>query len=1051
LRSFNTSRNWPLSLRGVAAGLIALSLTLPSFARDPERILSQYVRTSWGPEEGFPGGSISSITQTGDGYLWIGTDRGLIRFDGVSFRKFEQAAPNAFSIGAVKGLLADEKGDLWVLLQNTKLLRYHAGLFELIRGEAENGITAICLDPSGGVLASSLAKGTLAYDGKQFKAVSAGPVFEDPVARANGVLPDQRNTRLSWSTGVTSHLLAAPTSAVISMAATGEGKIWLGTENKGLFLVVAGRPAVPYGLSGKKITGVLPFQDQQLWIGTDTGVVRWTGTEFTHAGVPATFQHAEILSLVRDSDSNIWVGTPHGLLRYKANEVLTEQASTTNSPVSALFEDREHNLWIGGPGAVERLRNSVFVSYSVADGLSSERNGPVFVDDDGRTWFAPLDGGLYWMKGVQRARVSEAGLAEDVVYSISGRGNEVWVGRQHGGLTVLRTRGSSITAKTYTTADGLAQNSVYSVFQSRDGTVWAGTLGSGISAFRNGGFSTYTVANGMSSNMVTSIAENSDGTLWLATSNGLNSFSKGRWRVYGVKDGLPSADLNCVLADSKGVVWIGSTAGIAFLDSDHIKVPVQAAKELHEPIFGIAEDHNGSLWIATSSHVLRVNAASLLLGRWNDADVREYGVPDGLLGTEGVKRDASVVQDGLGRIWFSMNRGLSVADPNRAAASSPGALVHVEAVTVDGNPVPAQLPIQISSARQRIVFGCVGLSLSNPERVRYRYKLDGFDRDWSEPTPMQTAIYTNLRAGSYRFRVIASNSEGQWNGAEAGVELSVTPTVWQTWWFRIGLVLCAGLAILMAYRYRVRQVTRLLNARFEERLAERTRIAQDLHDTLLQGVLSASMQLHVGVDQLPDDSPARATLNRVVNLMGRVIDEGRNTLRGLRSPIESPQELVSALSRVPQELGSEDGIDFRVVVEGPSLPLRSVVRDDVYSIGREALVNAFRHSQASSVELELEYAPTLLTIVVRDNGCGIDREMLKTGRDGHWGMSGMRERAERIGAKVKVMSRPGSGTEVELRVPGEVAFESNASHPASKWFRNLNLRRKEKAQKQRAG
>ena len=1039
------------------AGVIAVCLTGSAFATDPNRMVSQYVHTTWGAEKGFPGGSISSIAQTGDGYLWIGTDRGLIRFDGLGFRKFEIAKPNSLPIGPVKSLLADDQGNLWVLLQNTKLLRYHQGVFELSRGEAENGITAICRSAAGTVLVSSLARGTLAYNGKQFEDFSSGPVFEDPVARANGAPRDDRNTHLSWSTGVTSHLLAAPMSAVVAMTATADGKIWLGSEDKGLFLQTAEKTtAVPKGLPRQKITSLLPLESPELWIGTSKGVVRWTGTEFTRAGVPPALQHIEVLSLIRDSDSNIWAGTALGLLRYNASGVSSSfaQASVTDSAVNALFEDREHNLWIGGPRGLERLRDSAFVTYSVADGLPSDRNGPVFVDAEGRTWFAPLEGGLYWTKGREHGRVTEAGLDRDIIYSISGRGNELWVGRQHGGLTVLRTSGAVFTTKTYTQADGLAQNSVYAVHQSRDGTVWAGTLGAGISAFREGRFSTYTTATGISSNMVTSITESPDGTVWLATSNGLSAFSNGRWRVFTVRDGLPSADLNCLLVDSSGVLWVGSIAGIALLSSDHVQVPLDLPDALREPIFGIAEHRNGWLWIATSNHVLRVKRGGLLTSRRSEADVRAFGISDGLLGTEGVKRERSVVADGMGRIWFSMNQGLSVVDPNRAPGTSSPALVHVDTVTVDGNAVDSQLPIHISSARQRITFDYAGLSLSNSERVRYRYRLDGFDQDWSEPTTIRTAIYTNLRPGSYRFRVMASNGEGLWNGAEGEVALSVTPTLWQTWWFRLGFVLCAGVAVVAVYRLRIAQMRRLLNARFEERLAERTRIAQDLHDTLLQGVLSASMQLHVGVDQLPDDSPARATLNRVVNLMGRVIDEGRNTLRGLRSSTESSQDLTASFSRVPQEIGMQEGVDFRVIVEGPSLSLRSVIRDDVYSIGREALVNALRHSCARSIEVELEYAPTLLTIVIRDNGCGIDPAMLESGRDGHWGLSGMRERAERIGARVKVMSRPGNGTEVELRVPGDIAFESNASRAASKWFGRRNHRRAEKndpTQKQRVG
>jgi signal transduction histidine kinase len=280
------------------------------------------------------------------------------------------------------------------------------------------------------------------------------------------------------------------------------------------------------------------------------------------------------------------------------------------------------------------------------------------------------------------------------------------------------------------------------------------------------------------------------------------------------------------------------------------------------------------------------------------------------------------------------------------------------------------------------------------------------------------------------------------------------PPVWQSWWFPLVCIALAAALTFALYLVWAFQVTRKLNQRFEERLAERTRVAQELHDTLLQGVLSASMQLHVAVDQLPESSPVRPALNRVLELMGRVINEGRNTLQGLRSSIENPQDLKNSLSRVPEELGMDEGIDFRVVVEGSSMPLRSVVRDDVYSIGREALVNAFRHSQAKRIDVELDYAPSQLRVLVRDDGCGIDTRVIESGRDGHWGLSGMRERAGRIGARLKVMSRAGAGTEVELRVPGDIAFESASPASASKWLIGLyhwHSRRNDRASRRQEG
>jgi hypothetical protein len=266
------------------------------------------------------------------------------------------------------------------------------------------------------------------------------------------------------------------------------------------------------------------------------------------------------------------------------------------------------------------------------------------------------------------------------------------------------------------------------------------------------------------------------------------------------------------------------------------------------------------------------------------------------------------------------------------------------------------------------------------------------------------------------------------------------PPMWQSWWFVPLCLLAAAGATFAFYRIWLFQVTSKLHLRFEERLAERTRVAQELHDTLLQGVLSASMQLHVAVDQLPEDSPTLPAFNRILQLMGQVIDEGRNTLRGLRSSIDNTHDLKNSFSRIPQELGEQNGVDFRVVVQGPSVPLRSVIRDDVYSIGREAVVNAFRHAHARNIDVELEYAASQLRVLVRDDGCGIDSQVLASGRDGHWGLSGMRERAERIGAKLKVLSRARAGTEVELRVPSEIAFGTHPFHSAHRWFPSLHRR-----------
>jgi signal transduction histidine kinase len=731
----------------------------------------------------------------------------------------------------------------------------------------------------------------------------------------------------------------------------------------------------------------------------------------------------------------VWIGTNNQLIRVsRQGAVAISKRDSDAVPVTALFEDREGNVWTGMSQGIERLRESVFVTYSPAEGVPAENNGPVYVDVESRVWFGPAAGGLYWLKDGKVERVNSGGLHDDVIYSITGDKNGLWIGRQKGGLTRLSYKDGTYRTETYNEAQGLAQNSVYAINQNRDGSVWAGTLSGGVSQFKNGKFTNYTTAHGLAANTVDAIVEATDGTMWFATPNGVSILSNDRWQTFRVENGLPSNRVNCLFEDPDGLLWVGTDDGVAFFEAGRFQMPAKLPPSLHEPVLGLVADSAGSLWIATVNHVLRVKRDNLRNGQLAETDVTEFGAADGLPGHEGVRRNRSVTRGPAGMIWFSLSSGLAVVDPNRLGRTSAPAIVHINALAADGNPVELGERIRIPARPHRIAFSFVGLSLAIPERVKFRYRLDGLDHEWSAPVSAGEAIYTNLGPGSYRFHVMASNGDGSWNSSVASLGFEIAPAFWQTWWFRVSGLLALVLLGLALYRFRLLQLTRQLNVRFEERLAERTLIAQELHDTLLQGFLSASMQLNVAVDQLPAESPARPRLVRVLDLMRQVIEEGRNAVRGLRVSESNVEDIAIALSSMNQELNPGGETVFRVIVEGSPRALHPIVRDEVYRISREAVVNAFRHARAKNIMVEVSYLDNALRVLVNDDGRGIDSEVLESGRDGHWGLSGMRERAERIKARLKVRSRVGSGTEVELSVPTAVAFQTQSKRSFN-WFR----------------
>ena len=988
---------------------------ITAWSVDPGRTPSQYVREKWGIDDGFPGGPVYCMTQTPDGFLWIGTERGLVRFDGLSFQLEDSKRKDVPSLGRILGLVVGHDGDLWMRAGRSTLL--HRDKQEVIYdprkalGRPAISVSAIVRSRDDSLLLWVLEgePSAITLRGNQFETLAAPAGFSR--------------------------------SPVQALAQTHNGDIWVGTRDAGLFRITSGQTLrITDGLPDLKINAITPAGEGQLWVGTDNGVVRWDGQKLSTAGIPSSLAGVQALSLLVDRDANLWVGTnSNGLARFNSHGIswMKEGPGQANDAVTALFEDREGDVWAGSSSGIERIRDSVFVTYSPAEGMPAESNGPVYTDRDGRFWFAPQQGGLWRLSDGALERVSEAGLNGDIVYAMAGGREGIWIGRQHGGLTLLRTtEHSGIAApKTFTIRDGLAQNSVYAVYESRDGSLWAGTLSGGVSRLMNGRFTTFTESQGLGANTVVAIAETSDATMWFATPKGLSAFAGGHWRTLGMREGLPSENINCLLEDSGSVLWIGTAKGLSYWTAGGVHRPTSMLATLHEPIMGIAEDRKGSLWISTSAHVIRANRARLLQGVLTDGDSREFTVADGLRGTEGVKRSRSVVADPAGRIWFSLNRGISLVDPGRLTQNSAPAMVHVSALSADGAMANLTGRVHIPGGKKRLTLEFGAVSLSFPERVRYRYLLQGFERDWRGPVTTREAVYTNLSPGTYQFHVMASNPDGVWNVQEAALEFAVDPLLWQTAWFQAAMVLLCALTGWGLYRWRIHLITRRMNLRFEERLAERTRIAQELHDTLLQGFVSISMQVHVAADVLPEDSKVKPILTRALQGMRQVIDEGRNTVRGLRLSKSASLDLEEAFSQVRQEVDStaNGDVDFRVVIDGQQRPLQPLLRDEVYRIGREGLINAFRHSHARHVEIELRYSSSQLQVFIRDDGAGIDPAILETGRDGHWGLSIMRERAERIGARLHVFSRASAGTEIELAVPSQIAFQDHTTH----WLKSL--------------
>lgn len=958
---------------------------LPSaYGQSNNTQLPKYTTDSWDVSRGYPGGQIYGITQTSDGYLWIGTDRGLIRFDGTAFQVFRTVLPTEAEIDSVFALAGDSKGNL--LISTTGGLRRlclrNEQLRELPRipGQPEEPLGGLYQETNGNILIATVRHGLLAYDGES--------------------ITELKNTRAD----------------ITAVARARDGAVWTGTATRGLVpFPYREIEHQPKDLRSARVYALVPFGEHGVGIGTDRGFIRWDGQNQQGSLIGPT----HIRAMMEDRQGNLWLGSRMGLFQVTPGGSSPSVLPFSSNGVTSLFEDREGNIWVGVSTGIERLRKGIFTTYPL-EAQPSGNGGPLVTSDQSTIWSVTAKFGLVRVRDGRVERFpATAGYT-----ALTADGSDMWLGRKDGTLLHTTVEDGTIAAPREMAR---LRQSIVSLLKSREGSLWAGSQNGGVVEVNGNQTVTYTNADGLLLNTVTAMEESNDGTLWFATPNGLASRHLGEWTSYTVRDGMPPGRINCVLADRWGVVWAGADQGLAYIEKGTAHVLDSIPPVLREPILGIAADRDDFLWIVTTSHLVRLKRAELLGGSAGSSFVQQFGADDGLPSVLPSRSGRPIATAG-GRIWMSFGGFLVMADPAGLRQPSPPTLVQFQQILAGELQLRLSELVAIPPGHVRTIVRYAGLNFAAPDRVRFRYKLSGLDHDWSPPTSAREASYTNLAPGPYRFQVQATNIDGLWNGPPAEIAIYVEPSLWQTIWFRSSVALAISAIAVATFRMRVHAIQRQWKLRFHERLDERTRIARELHDTLLQSFQGLILRFQAVQDMLPEDPHAASrAMGSAIDRAADAIAEGRDAVQALRGEDED-DDLAESLATIDREFadhrpGTAANTSYRVLVEGTSRPLHPLVRDDFHRIAREALRNAFRHAQAKSIELDIRYDEAIFRLRIRDDGAGIDPQVLDNGRrKGHYGLPGMRERAINIGGQIEIWSELHRGTEIEVTVPGMIAY-----------------------------
>jgi signal transduction histidine kinase/ligand-binding sensor domain-containing protein len=1008
--------SWPRYRTALAmCSFLLLFLNGTASALDPHRLISQYAHTVWRVQDGFPHGP-HMITQTSDGYIWIAVG-GLLRFDGVTITPMLPQKSFPTDAG-INWLLGSRDGSLW--------MGTYQGLYRLKDGEAfsspitRGGVQSLLEDHAGAIWITRSRVGGIEGSlcrifGNDLKCYAKDKSDGNPASFATSLAEDSSGDiwfgcqmLCRWDGSSISRYMQEQMDdpsgdGVVGLAAGAAGSVWVAMDGVGPGLGVrhysngSFMSYVVPGFDGATIRAAALLLDrhQTLWVGTESqGLYHIRDGHADHYGAAQGLTGERVNSIYEDREGNLWITTDKGVDLFRDIPVVSfasTEGLSGGSEVSAVMARNDNSLWVGLRGALALVRPDSVSLTTSADGRPIQDVYALFEDHLGQVWLGINTtvmvhqlGRFFEIKGQDGRRLDQIGKIFSFTEDIDGN---IWAIAYDDPKLIthlLRIRDRRV-------QEDIQIKSLVprAHFLAADpaGGIWIGTGDGKLAHYQNGVANI--VFNGRSGAppvMMFSLSVDSAGVVWGATSVGLYRWDHGTLSVMDSHNGLPCSSVTAALMDDSGSLWLDAKCG-------YLRIP---AGDLAN-------------WVARPDAQVTVTT----LGALDGADP----------GWNGDRIQPSAARSPDGRLWFVGLSSLQMIDPGRSYKNPTPPPVHVEGLVADGKSYALASPITLPPLSRDLHIDYTALSFVMPQRIGFRYILEGRDTGWQNPGLRRQAFYSDLRPGSYRFRVIASNNDGVWNETGATLDFKVAAAWYQTMWFRS---LCAVVGVLLLwaiYRLRVRRIAATMKARFDERLAERTRIARDLHDTFLQTIQGSKLVADDALSATTDLPRMRQAMEKLSAWLGRATDEGRAALNSLRSSTMEVNDLAESFRRALEECRTHSSMEVSLQVSGQIQEMHPIVRDEVYRIGYEAIRNASVHSHATQLRVELSYAQDL-RLRICDNGSGIDPDILHRGKQGHFGLQNMRERAVRIMGRFSIESSAGCGAVITLTVPGGIIYRT---------------------------